>query len=248
MEYNIDFSNPMPLYHQVKEDLYLKIQQSELKPGEKMPTEKELMDKYDVSRITIRNAILALVNQGLLERQRGVGTFVSKPKAVRFFPGVTSFTEDMKRRGMKSGRKLLSFEEISASPSLAKKMELDEGESVVQIERLMFADDKPIAIHFINLPKMVWEIADISVEDLKVKSLYKMIEENGNVKLEEAEENIEGSLADSTNARLLGIKENAPILVVERFVRTADGEIMDYAINTYRADRYKYNIKHKRKY
>lgn len=248
VEYNIDFSDPMPLYHQVKEDVYLKIQQGVLEPGDKMPPEKELVKKYNVSRITIRNAILALVNQGLLTRQRGVGTFVSKPKAVRFFPGVTSFTEDMNRRNMKPGRKLLSFEKKVAPPSLARKMELEQGEKIVQIERKMFADDEPIAIHFINLPEKIWNLVDISVKDLKQKSLYKMIEEKSDIRLAEAEENIEGSLADSTIANLLNIEENAPILVVERYVRTADGEIMDYAINTYRADRYKYHIKHKRHY
>lgn len=247
MEYSIDFSDPMPLYHQVKEDLYLKIQQGELKPGNKMPTEKELMNRYNVSRITVRNAILALVNQGLLVRQRGIGTFVAKPKAVRFFPGVTSFTEDMKAKGMKSGRRLLSFKEIIASPSLIKKMELRHAERVVQIERLMFADDEPIAIHFISIPMRIWALVDISVEDLKQKSLYQMIEQNSNIRLEEAEENIEGGLADSKNAKLLGIKENSPILLVERFVRTNNGEVMEYSNNTYRADRYKYNIKHKRK-
>ncbi len=247
MEYNIDFSDPMPLYHQVKEDLYLKIQQGDLKPGDQMPAEKELVKRYNVSRITIRNAILALVNQGLLKRKRGVGTFVSKPKAIRFFPGVTSFTEDMNRRNMKPGRKLLSFKKNIASSSLAKKMELKQGEKVIQIERLMFADDEPIAIHYINLPEKIWDIVDISVKDLKQKSLYKMIEEKSDFRLKEAEENIEGSLADSTIAKLLDIEENSPILVVERFVRTTDGQIMDYAINTYRADRYKYNIKHNRK-
>ncbi|MFW6281755.1 MAG: GntR family transcriptional regulator [bacterium] len=245
MNFEIDFDNDTPLYHQIKEDLLLKIEQNKLKPGDKLPPEVHLMEKYDVSRITVRNAILALVNQGLLNRKSGVGTFVSQPKAVRPFPGVSSFTEDMRHKNMEPGRKLISYKIIEPSKSLKEKMELNDKEKVLQMERLMFADGEPIAIHFINLPELVWKRVDVSKENLKTESLYKLIESSGII-LKEAEENIEGSIADASIAQTLGIKEGDPILIVERFVRTNTGEIMDYAINTYRADRYKYHIKHKR--
>jgi len=245
MEYKIDFDDTIPLYHQIKEDLLLKIEQNKLKPGDKLPAEHNLMKEYDVSRITVRNAIMALVNQGLLFRKSGIGTFVAEPKAVRLFPGVTSFTEDMRNKNMSPGRKLLSYKIKKASESLCKKMEIKKGEKILQIERLMFANDEPIAIHFINLPELIWKNVDLSEDNIKEKSLYQLIESSG-FELGEAEENIEGSIADSSIAKTLGIKENAPILIVERFVRSTSGDILDYAINTYRADRYKYHIKHKR--
>lgn len=246
MEYKIDFDDNIPLYHQIKEDLLLKIEQDKLKPGDKLPPEVNLMKEYDVSRITVRNAIMSLVNQGLLTRKSGIGTFVAEPKAVRLFPGVTSFTEDMQNKDMRPGRKLLSYKIIDASKSLREKMELQKNEKILQIERLMFANEEPIAIHFINLPELIWKNVDVSKKNIKEKSLYQLIESSGII-LGEAEENIEGSIADSSIAKTLGIKKNAPILIVERFVRTTSGEILDYAINTYRADRYKYHIKHKRK-
>jgi GntR family transcriptional regulator len=246
LERKLDRTNPLPLYCQLREIIVEMVHKGELKPGDAFWTEEELAEKYGTSRTTIREAIRTLAQDGYLVIQQGKRTSVTKPKVTRGFPGLTSFSEDMRKRGLVPGSWLLGFDLIVALPSVAEKLKLEDGQKVVQVKRQMLADNEPIGYHIVYLPHRVWEKLNIEPEYLNNRSLYKTLEEKGGFSLSEADESIEVGYADKETAKVLMIKKGAPILIMNRVVYTSEGVPIENAINIYRTDRYKYEIHHRR--
>ena len=110
----IDKTSPLPIYYQLVEWIKGLIERGELKPGDSLPSEREYAERFSISRMTVRQAITELVNGGYLYRQKGVGTFVAEKKIEQQLMGLTSFTEDMKSRGMEPSSKLVGFEIVPA--------------------------------------------------------------------------------------------------------------------------------------
>ncbi|NPV52609.1 MAG: GntR family transcriptional regulator [Firmicutes bacterium] len=243
---SIEESNPLPLYHQLKELLRSQIEGGEFPVGARLPSEVEIAEEYKISRSTVRLAILDLVREGLLYRKQGKGTFVANPKITRGMPGVTSFTEDMKARGLKPGARVLKFEIAVPPQRVAVSLRLRDKEEAARIERQMLADDEPIAFHISYLPLSVWNAINIKPEDLNDQSLFWCLENRARIVLDEGLETIEVGIADAYVASILGIKKGSPVLLLEHLVSSVDGEPVEFATNFYRGDRYKYYIKHKR--
>lgn len=242
----LDRKNPLPLYHQLREIIVDMIHEGELKPGDTFWTEEELERMYSVSRTTIREAVRTLSQDGYLVLQQGKRTLVTKAKVTRGFPGLTSFTEDMKKRGVVPGARLLGFDIIVAPPSVVEKLKLEKDQKVVQLNRQMLADNEPIGYHIVYLSLHVWEKLNIEPEYLNNRSLYETLEGKGGFILSEADESIEVGYADKETAKVLMIKKGAPILIMNRVVYTSEGVPIEDAINVYRTDRYKYEIHHRR--
>ncbi len=170
----IDKQSPIPIYHQLEEYIKQLIESGILKPDEAIPSEREYSEQYQISRMTVRQALNNLVNDGYLYRQKGRGTFVNKQKVEQKLQGLTSFTEDMKERGMVPSSRLISFEIIPAEPQLARKLDIKENTPVYEIKRVRMADNLPMALETTCLPA---NLVKGLTEEIINKSLYQHIEE-----------------------------------------------------------------------
>jgi len=136
----VNRNHPLPLYYQLMHELRLRIERGEWKPGDLFPPERELSETYGVSRMTVRQALAELVNDGLLRRDQGRGTFVAKPKLRKRLFRLTSFTEDMRARGKQPGARVLRAEMALAKPKVAEMLQTGPEQLVAVIERLRLAD------------------------------------------------------------------------------------------------------------
>lgn len=243
---NINKENPVPLYLQIKEIWRHQIKAGVLKPGDQFPTEQELCRRYEVSRITVKQAVSALVNEGLLIRRRGKGTFVAKPKLRQDLTGLTSFTEDMKRRGLVPGAKVLKKEIVKTTPFLTKKIDVVEGTEVMLIERVRTADGEPLALESLYIPYDA--CPQLLHADLELISIYDFLEKEYHLNLEGADQFLEAGLADRKVAKILKIQEGAPVLTIERLSYLADGRRLEYTTSIYRGDKYQFHVAMKRKH
>ncbi|ALS79670.1 MULTISPECIES: GntR family transcriptional regulator [Planococcus] len=233
----LDKQSPIPIYSQIEEQLKQQIQQGDFPIGTAIPSERELTERFGVSRMTVRQSITNLVNDGLLYREKGRGTFVASPKVEQPLNGLTSFTEDMKARGMVPSNKIIRFEILVPDIDIAADLRLAADDQVYFIERIRFADDKTMAIERTYLP--VDRFPGLQ-PDLLQGSLYAMIENNQHLKISHATQRMEAGLVKKEDAELLQIKSPAAILMIERISYLAGDVPFEVVRSTYRADRYKF--------
>lgn len=237
----INRREPVPLYYQLKEVLLSKIERGELNPNMPIPSEKQLMEAYGLSRTTVRQAISELVAEGYLHRQRGKGTFVSRPKVQHGLRKLTSFSEDMRSRGLQPGSHVLEMRSEVPPKRIATSLELKEGEQALKIVRLRLANGEPMGIQTSYVP--LWTGIKIAPEDLEGEgSLYALLETRFNILLGEADETLEATVANETEAQLLGVKKGSPLLLRERTTFSLDGKPIEFVKALYRADRYRYLV------
>ena len=233
----LDKQSPIPIYIQIEEQLKQQIQQGDFPVGTAISSERELTERFDVSRMTVRQAITNLVNEGLLYREKGRGTFVASPKVEQPLNGLTSFTEDMMARGMVPSSKMINFEILEPDSDIAVALQLAQGDKVYFVERIRFADDKPMAIERTYLP--VERFPDLDQNSFK-GSLYAMIEKDQQLTISRATQLMEAGLVKKEDADLLHIKPPAAILMIERISYLAGEMPFEVVRSTYRADRYKF--------
>jgi len=238
----IDRYGHLPLYCQLKAILLKGIEDGELEPNDPIPSEAELMREYGLSRTTVRQAINELVTEGYLYRRQGKGTFVSRPKLQYGLRRLTSFSEDMRSRGLEPSSQVLEFGKVTPPPKVAVRLNLmNEGEKVYRIVRLRFANGEPMGIQesYVHVdPDQVIRYEDVNGGG----SLYRLLEERFNISLSEAEETVEATLASAHEARLLGVKKGSPLLLHERITYSLDRRPIEFVKTLYRADRYKYLV------
>ncbi|MCZ2258532.1 GntR family transcriptional regulator [Sporosarcina sp. G11-34] len=233
----LDKQSTTPIYVQIEEYLKHRIVNGEYSKGQAIPSERELTDLFGVSRMTVRQSITNLVNEGLLYRERGRGTFVSSPKVEQTLSGLTSFTEDMIARGMAPSNKLLSFERQLPTIEIAQGLQLTEGDEVFSVKRIRYADDMPMAIERTYIPvKLVPELD----QDAFGGSFYVFIEKSSEQKISHATQQMEAVLVKKEDAELLQMKVPAPVLIIERKSYLTNGLPFEIVLSTYRADRYKF--------
>ncbi|MEM4724537.1 MAG: GntR family transcriptional regulator [Candidatus Hadarchaeum sp.] len=228
------------LYLQIKGWLRNSIERGDFSPGQRVPSETELMKRFGVSRATVRQAISELVLEGWLYRVQGSGTFVARPKYRQTLSRLTSFSEDMKMLGLTPNSRLLRFCEEPADKTIADALSLHEGETVVRIERLRFAGDEPMALNTSILPRRL--VPNLSQKDVEMGSLYETLENKFGLILSRAEQTIEPTLADPFSANLLRVPLGAPLLLVEGVVFLKNGVPIEWVRILYRGDRYKFHI------
>lgn len=231
----LDKQSRIPMYVQIEEQLKRRIDEGEFAIGAAIPSERELTDQFGVSRMTVRQSITNLVNEGLLYREKGRGTFVAVPKVEQPLNGMTSFTEDMQARGLVPSNKLLSFETMMPDQNIAKELQLDRQEKVYLVERIRYADEKPMAIERTYLPVKLFP--KLSRESLK-GSLYSLIEQEQKLSISHASQRMEAALAKKEDAELLQINVPAAILIIERTSYLSNGQPFEVVRSIYRADRY----------
>ncbi|MCS7220419.1 MAG: GntR family transcriptional regulator [Anaerolineae bacterium] len=236
---SISKNHPVPIYYQLEQEIRHRIEMGEWKPGDLLPSERELAERYQISRMTVRQALANLVNDGLLYRERGRGTFVARPKIHKRLSSLTSFTEDMRARGKLAGAEVLQLKLEPASPAVARDLAVPAGQPIVLVERLRLADREPVGIERSHLSFAGCEA--IMREDL-TGSLYRLLKEKYGIIPTHAEERIEAGLCPAREAQWLGIHRSAPVLLITRVTYSQEGLPFEYVESVYRADRYTLHV------
>lgn len=233
-----------PLYHQIEQALRQSIEAGQLHPGDAV-SERTLCDRYGVSRMTARQALRALREEGLLYAARGRGTFVAEAKLNVQTRQLLGFTEDMKQRGLTASSRVLSFQRRATSSEVAEQLQLTAGQEVFEIVRLRLADQVPMAHETCCLPVQL--CPQLKQAEVERGSLYQILEDKYGVSIERADEVLEAALATRQEARWLELPANAPVLVVQRTVYAEERKPIEVVRSVYRGDRYQAIIQLKRK-
>ncbi|WP_221567123.1 GntR family transcriptional regulator [Alkalihalobacillus sp. TS-13] len=231
--------NSGALYLQVKDVLIKRIQNGAWKPNTLIPTEQELIKEFDVSRTTIRQAISILVQNGLLEKKQGRGTIVKSQRLVGNLGRLRGFAEEVVERGQIPHSKLLRAEFKEDLYHEMDMLKVKEGEPVLLVERIRFADEIPIALERTCWPK---EIGDILIKcDLNQARYYEVLEQY-NYYLKSANEKITAINATINEADSLGIRPGEALLEMTRLSLGVNDHPIEYTKTKYRSDKYHYNI------
>lgn len=228
--------SPLPRYYQLKEIMREKIRSGDWSPGDLIPSERELGEQYGISRMTARQAITELVNEGLFYREQGKGTFVSRHKITQQLINLTGFTEDMKARGQRPGSRVISAQMIPADETLADRLRIRPGLLVFRLQRLRLADDEPLAIEISNLSFIGCE--RLLEEDLEKNSLYRLLEGKYGLQLMEAEQELEAGLMGLEESLLLKVPTNSAALFIRRTTYTERDQPVEYAKSIYCGSKY----------
>lgn len=233
----IDKKSPIPIYHQLEELIKNQIDSGQLQPDQAIPSEREFTEQYQISRMTVRQALTNLVNDGFLYRKKGTGTFVNERKVEQVLHGLTSFSEDMLERGLTPSSEILSYEIVPASLSVAQKLEIEVEKPVLQIERIRLADDVPMAIETAYMPI---HLTEGLTKELAKDSIYQFIEEKLSLKIDEAYQELEAVAASDHDAKYLHIKKGSPVLRIMRVTYLENRTPFEYVKSSFRADRYRF--------
>ena len=203
-------------------------------PGDPLPSESELAAQFRVSRMTARQAVQNLAAEGLVRRRRGAGTFVAPTPIHRREGSLMSFTEDMRRRGMKSSSRLLQAGLRAATTADLDALRLPEGARVVAISRLRLADGVPMAIEHAALPA---ECAGVLADDLETGSLHESLAARGRVP-SVSRSWIRARLATAVESRLLEVPRRTALLVERRIIYDTDALPLEHTETAYNAANY----------
>lgn len=223
---------------QLRAGLLELIQQNE--NGGRLPTERELSDRFDVARDTLRRCLDDLENEGLLERRQGVGTFVATRPVVKE-ARLMSFSEEMRQRGLTPSSQLLSTSTSLAGAKLAQRLKLIPGSAILEIRRLRLANDEPIALETSYLAQS--RLPNFDPSALANGSLYALLEKQYGLDIRAATQQIQATVLNEQEAELLRVPPFSPALVIKRATVLSTGELIEYAVSLYRADRYRLELK-----
>lgn len=207
--------------------------------GDAIPPERVLCQRFSVSRMTLRRAIDDLVLEGFLDRQHGRGTFVAVPKITQSLT-MTSFSEDMRRRGFVAGSRTLSLSTISAGAPLGRRLETQPAAEVLQIRRLRLADSEPMAIETLHVPAA--RVPGLTAAELIDTSFYELLERRYGIVIDSGCQTIEPTVVNEEESDLLGVPLHSPAFLFERTSRTTDGTIIEFVRSIYRGDRYQLTV------
>jgi GntR family transcriptional regulator len=204
--------------------------------GDPIPPERRLAGDLGVSRLTLRAALDELAREGLIVRRRGSGSFVSEPKIAQQI-GLTSFTEDMRRRSMTPGTRMVEMETIHAGARLGRALHVSPGEQVVRVLRLRLADGEPMAVEDLFVTASL--IPGLTRADLENASFYALLRERYGITVARGIQVIEPTVTSQEEANLLGVPLHSPALMFERTTQSEDGTIVEFVRSVYRGDRYR---------
>jgi GntR family transcriptional regulator len=232
---DVNRTSPVPLYYQVVGLIRESIQARQLKPEEKLPSERELADLLGISRMTARQAIRVLVRDGTLAVRHGVGTFVADPKLTYRALHLLGFTEEAMLRGSKVSSQVL--EQLIARPSLSvsKALKLRASDRIVKIVRLRSSEDVPLVLETSHVPLQC--CPGLIEEDLATQSLYALLENRYHLPLLWAAQSVEAAIATEFESHLLDVNIGAPVLLVEGVTYSANDQPIERFKAVYRADR-----------
>ena len=223
-----------PLYLQIDAAIRSDIQTHIYKVGDKLPTEVELSEKYKVSKITIRKAMEKLSQDGLVQKVQGKGTFVLPQKDKVVISESKGFADSLSSMGHTHGQKVLAVKNIPADSFLASHLGIEEGNAVLSVERVMWADARPIGIDRIFVSEA--RFPDFIQKAVSEKPLYHILKEDYNINIDSATMELNGILADDTNAALLQCVIGDPLFYIEKTAYDPEGIPIHFSSTTVRCE------------
>jgi GntR family transcriptional regulator len=223
---------PRPKYLAIRSALARRIQRGEVPEGARLPSELELARQFGCSRMTVRAAVAALATEGLVERRHGLGTFATRPKALRRFWTVLSFTEEMRAHGVEVENRLVGVRREPPQDTVRKALRLPPGEPVYRVRRLRLVAGHPVAYHVSHVPVSL--CPDLDRLDLESDSLYRLMEDRYGFQFTRCDRTYRPVRARGVETRLLQIPRGTPVLLVEG-VTFVNGELpVDACSEVYR--------------
>jgi GntR family transcriptional regulator len=223
-----------PLYERVESVLAGDIADGSLPPETQLPPEEGLIERFKVSRTTVRKAIQNLVERGLVEVRRGKGTFVTQPRITQELTELTGFVEDMQAAGRTPTARLLDKRIVAADEAVAHHLALAPGTLVIRLQRVRLADGVAMSFDETYLPRDIGE--KVAENDLEAEPVFALLENKYDTPLVEAEYQLEAAAADPVVARALQVPVRSPIFLIERTSYTAGNRPIDYERLHYRGD------------
>ncbi|MBS5789008.1 MAG: GntR family transcriptional regulator [Fusobacterium sp.] len=233
------FQSKSPLYYQLAEIIINDIKEKNLQENDRILTEREYCEKYNLSRSTVRQAIAYLEKKGYIYKVQGCGTFVSsrvmKQKLLKFY----SFTEEAKKQGKTPSSKILSFKEKKADEKICKELNINKDDKVYELQRLRLADDEVVMYEKTYLLEK--KMQGLSKNILLEKPLYDILQNRYNISFTKATERFSVLLADEKIAEILTIPQGSPIIRLQRWTY-AGMEIIEYTVSLVRGDRFEFEV------
>jgi GntR family transcriptional regulator len=203
--------------------------------GTAIPSERQLSADLGVSRLTLRAALDDLAREGYLIRRRGSGTYVQQPKISQELT-ITSFSEDMRKRGMAPGSRTLSLDTIHAGARLGRLLQVSPSEPILQIKRLRLADGETMAIETLHIPKKL--VPDLGADDLG-GSFYEVLQNRYGITIVSGTQAIEPTVTNEEESAALGVPLHSPAFLFERTSRDEHDRTVEFVQSVYRGDRYR---------
>ena len=229
----------VPVYIQIHIEIRKEIESGKWAVGERIPSERQLSQDFDVSRMTLRQAIQTLVDEGILQRQVGSGTYVASSKVQEKMSGTTSFTEITEGQGKRPSSKTVSYHVADPSISELEKLKLKDGDQVLRMERIRYADQQPICFEVATIPIEI--VNTLNKKDI-TSSLYKALEDKAGLKLGNATQTVSAILASEKIANFLNVKRGSAILRVRQVTTLDDGRPFEYVRSQYAGDRFEFYL------
>jgi GntR family transcriptional regulator len=224
----------LPAYQRIQSAIRKRIESGQLRPGDAVPSERDLAKIHEVSLMTARHALASLEREGIVERRRGIGTFVAAPKI--HFNKLMSYTEQMASRSLTAGSKVLFARLIDNEHEAAARLSLPPTSSVIKLERLRHAAGEPFALETCYLSAD--EFSGILDAPIGRESLFGILERNYKVEIGYADEEIDATAADPRIAELLAVPRRDPLLRIRQVIYSTKGKAIMYVLGYYRSDRH----------
>ena len=229
----------LPAYQRIQLAIRRRIDSGHLRPGDPVSSERDLAKLHEVSLMTARHALASLEREGVVERRRGVGTFVSSPKI--HFNKLMSYTEQMAARSLTAASRILYAKTIDNEPDAAARLSLAPTKSLIKLERLRHAADEPFALETCYLSAD--DFPGLLESPLGRDSLFATLERNYDVRLGYADEEIDATAADPRTAELLNVPRRDPLLRIRQVIYSTRGKAIIYVLGIYRSDRHNFVIR-----
>lgn len=229
-----------PRHQQISDWLRQQIEEGVYQPDERLPSESQLGDQFDVSRITVRRALQTLESEGLIYRRQGLGSFVKEHRVRQGLVRLTDFVEDMQQAGLEASSKVLHFEAEAATPDTAKALGLEVGKKVARLDRLRLGDGEPMAFDQTWLPLFYAHL--LRDHDLTQETIYHILEHDYDIPILCGRFRIEAVNADPDVAEHLALPQRRALLLIERTSLTTGDKVVYFQRRYYRSDRVAYEL------
>ena len=229
----------LPVYLRIHDQIKQEIEEGKWRVGDRLPSERELSEKFNVSRMTLRQAIQTLADEGILERKIGSGTYVARKKVQETMIGTTSFSDIVKSQGSVPSSKTISYFVTKPSSSEMEKLKLTEKDDILKMERIRYSDDVPICFEVASIPYKL--VADFDKEEV-TSSLYKALAEKGNAVIGKSSQHISAVVSSEKIAHFLDIKRGEAILRLRQISYFEDGTPFEYVRSQYVGERFEFYL------
>lgn len=233
-----------PRHEQISEWLRERIQEGQYTPDMQIPSESQLTDQFNVSRITVRRALQTLEHEGLIYRRQGLGSFVANKRVRQGLVRLTDFVEDMHQAGLAASSQVMHFEQEKTTLDIATALGVPEGQFVFRLDRLRLADGEPVAFDMTWLP--VFYAGLLDGHDLTEDTIYRILEKHYGIAVERGRYRIHAVNATSNLAHMLAVSRNHALLLIER-TSYNDTRRIYYQRRYYRSDRVAFDLELERR-